>query len=37
MAQWIEHRSSKPMAAGSSPAGGAFIDEVRQAIYDLLI
>ena len=23
MAQWIEHRSSKPMVAGSSPAGGA--------------
>ena len=29
VAQWIEHRSSKPMVAGSIPAGCASVSTLR--------
>lgn len=30
VAQWIEHRPSKPQVVGSSPTGGAYIMVVTQ-------
>jgi hypothetical protein len=33
VAQWIEHRSSKPMVAGSIPAGCANVNHVVKELY----
>jgi hypothetical protein len=33
VAQWIEHRSSKPMVAGSIPAGCDSVSRLYEGIY----